>query len=246
MSSIIRVNAERHLRNIARSVGLDIHRYRKNDSQEGRLATMLATHSVNLVLDVGANAGQFAQTLRRSGYAGQIVSFEPLSTAYMELQQASRKDRMWEIAPRAAIGDRDGDIDIHISGNSVSSSVLGMIDLHASAAPSSKYVGVERAPLRRLDAIARDYLSADAISFLKIDTQGYEDRVLDGAAGLLDRIVGIQVELSFLPLYEGQKLFDALLDRIRAMGFSIWAIWPGFYDSRSGRLLQVDAVLFRN
>lgn len=207
---------------------------------------MLAKHGVNVVLDVGANTGQFAQSLRAAGYRRKLVSFEPLSSAHSSLAKTSKSDPHWEIAPRVAIGGHDGEIDIHISGNSVSSSILEMLDSHSSAAYGSAYTDSERVSLATLDSVARNYLTAEAVPFLKIDTQGYEDRVLDGAKELLDRVSGLQVELSFVPLYEGQQLFDALVERLRALGFSIWAIWPGFCDPHSGRMLQVDVTFFRD
>lgn len=234
------------LRRAANSIGIDIHRHRPETSEAGRLATMLSYHAVDLVLDVGANTGQFARSLRGAGYKGPIVSFEPLSTAHAQLFRASRDDALWEVAPRAAIGDHEGEVEMHVSGNSVSSSALAMLDTHAEAAPSSVYVGKERVRLTCLDTIARAYLQADRVPFIKIDTQGYEDRVLDGATELLTLSKGLQLELSFLPLYEGQRLFDEMMGRLRALGFSIWAISPGFCDPISGRILQVDATLFRD
>lgn len=94
--------------------------------------------------------------------------------------------------------------------------------------------------------MSRGYLEPGTVPFLKIDTQGYEVRVLDGATALLNVIIGLQLELSFVPLYEGHKLYDALADRLRALGFSIWGIWPGIHEPNSGRMLQVDVVFFRN
>jgi FkbM family methyltransferase len=240
------MGVEGRIRRVANRFGIDIHRHRPEVSKQGRLSTMLASHGIDLVLDVGANIGQFAQSLREAGYRGRLVSFEPLSIAHAQLLRVSRRDTEWEIAPRAAIGDREGEIDIHIAGNSVSSSALGMLDSHTKAAPDSIYVGSERVRLSRLDTLAHDYVHPKAIPFLKIDAQGYEDRVLDGATELLSRIRGLQLELSFVPLYAGQQLFDALSEPLRSLGFSIWAIWPGFCDPRSGRMLQVDAIFFRD
>lgn len=236
---------EHLIRRGVNSVGLDLHRYKLENSHIGRLVTMLARNKINLVFDVGANIGQFAQSLRRAGYTGHIVSFEPLSSAHSILFRASRKDSLWKIAPRVAIGEGDGEIDIHISANSVSSSALPMLDDHVKAELNSAYVGVERARLARLDTLTRDYLWPEAISFLKIDTQGYEDRVLNGASEFLPRVRGVQLELSLVPLYEGQKLFDFLFEHLVSLGFSIWAIWPGFCDPHTGRMLQVDATFFR-
>lgn len=237
---------ERLIRKTANRIGIDIRRHRSQTPESVRLAAMLASHGVDLVFDIGANIGQFSQSLRAAGYKGQLVSFEPLSIAHAQLLRVSQGDVQWEIAPQVAVGAREGEIDIHVSGNSVSSSALEMLDSHSKAAPGSAYVGSERVRLSRLDTLALDYMRPNTVPFIKIDTQGYEDQVLAGATNLLDRVSGLQLELSFVPLYEGQQLFDALVERLRALGFSIWAIWPGLCDPRSGRMLQVDAIFFRN
>lgn len=235
---------ESAIRRTARRLGFDIRRYRPERSEAGRLARMLAVHDVDVVFDVGANVGQFASALRSAGYQQRLVSIEPLAAAWRQLEQASSGDAMWE-ALRCAVGAQDGEIELHIAANSVSSSPLAMLDTHAVAAPESIFVGTERVPLARLDTLARPFVSAGSVPFIKIDTQGYEDRVLDGATEVLSRAAGIQLELSLVPLYEGQQLFRALLDRLEATGFELWGIWPGFCDPGSGRMLQVDAILFR-
>jgi FkbM family methyltransferase len=228
-----------------RRLGFELRRYRPESSEDARFMAMLSAHRVDLVLDVGANTGQFGQLLRTAGYGGRIVSFEPLSAARRQLVVESRNDPLWKVAPQVAIGSEDGEIELHIAGNSVSSSVLPMLKTHARAAPDSVYVGSERVPLRRLDAAASGYLRPDDNLFLKIDTQGYEDRVLQGAPGLLRRAVGLQLELSFVPLYEGQRLHDDMVAKLRVSGFELWNITPAFVDPRNGRLLQVDATFFR-
>lgn len=234
------------IRQTANRFGIDIHRHHPEASDMGRLALMLAYREIDLVLDVGANTGQFAKSLREAGYTRRLVSFEPLSSAYAQLLHASRNDAQWEIAPRTAIGDHEGGIVMHIAGNSVSSSILRMLDSHTSAAPDSAYTGTEHAPLSRLDTAAKNYIKSGMAPFLKIDTQGYEDRVLDGASELLNRARGLQLELSFVSLYEGQKLFDELVERLRKLGFTIWAIRPGISDPLTGRMLQVDVTFFRD
>ena len=228
-----------------RRLGFDLRRYRPSTSDVSQSMTMLSSHGVNLIFDVGANVGQTGRWLREAGYRGRIVSFEPLSSAYQQLLKASRKDALWTVAPRAAIGSEDGEIEIHVAGNLASSSILDMAAEHALAAPESRYIGKERVPLRRLDSLARDYLARDSVLFIKIDTQGYEDRVLEGAAGVLDQCSGLQLELSLVSLYEGQRLFDEMVERLRMGGFELWAMWPCFAHPQSGRLLQVDATFFR-
>jgi hypothetical protein len=80
---------------------------------------------------------------------------------------------------------------------------------------------------------------------LKIDTQGYEMAVLRGAEKMLPRLAGVQLELSLAPLYEGQTLYLELIDWLRARGFDLWSVIPGFVDPSSGRMLQFDGVFFR-
>ena len=226
--------------------GIDLHRYRPERSESARLSAMLTHHHVRTVLDVGANEGQFARSLRTAKFAGRIVSFEPLSNAHARLLSASAGNGLWTVAPRSAIGDTDGEAEIHIAGNSVSSSLLDMHNRHLTAAADSGYTGAEKVRLARLDTIRAEIPAIASPLFLKIDTQGYEDKVLDGAPDVLRDSVGLQLEMSFVTLYQGQQLFDALLDRVRSAGFSIWAIWPGVCDQTTGRMLQVDVVLFRD
>ena len=227
------------------SLGLELKRYKPSHSEEARFLAMLSAHRVNLVFDVGANTGQFGKRLRDSGYRGRIVSFEPLSREWNQLANTSRGDSRWEIAPRGAIGREDGEIEIHVAGNSASSSVLNMLESHRSASPESAYIGTERTELRRLDSIGSSYLTPDSILLIKVDTQGFESEVLKGAPETLKMAVGLNLEMSFLPLYEGQPLFEEMFAEIRGLGFEAWDFKPAFVDYQTGRLLQADVTFFR-
>lgn len=228
-----------------RRLGYDMYRFDPAVFPQAQQAKLLQATGIDLVLDVGANAGQFASRLREVGYRGRIVSFEPLRAARQRLLDASSGDAQWVVADRAALGDRAHEVDVNVSEDSANSSILEMLAAQLPGAPGSRYVAKERVPMRRLDEIAAPYLAPDSVTLLKIDTQGFEDRVLDGAADILPRIAGIHLELSLVPLYAGQKLFPEMLARLRDLGFEVWALWPAFVDAKSGRLLQVDATLFR-
>jgi len=235
----------RFVKSAIRGLGYDLRRFQPAGSDDAQLRTMLQSHGINLVLDVGANIGQFGKMLRELGYRGRIVSFEPLSAEREQLLKASKNDPLWEVAPQAAVGGENGEIEIHVAANSSSSSALNMLDAHASAAPQSRYIGSERVRMHRLDSLAPGYLRQDSVFFLKIDTQGYEDRVLKGAEETLARTTGLQLELSLVPLYEGQRLFDELIEHVKAAGFELWSLSPVLFDPKTGRLLQVDATFFR-
>lgn len=233
------------LKRVINSTGFDLRRLSPSSNPAFQLLKALYRFDVDMVLDVGANVGQFASELRSIGYKGNLVSFEPLSAAHMALSKAARSDPKWHVHPRGAIGDHDGEIEINIAGNSVSSSVLHMTELHSSAAEGSGYVGVESVPLRRLDSVAPEYLAKCHRPFLKIDTQGFEWQVLDGARETLPRMQGVLCELSLVPLYEGGCLWMDMIRRLAAEGFTLWSIQKGFTDPRDGRTLQVDATFFR-
>lgn len=233
------------VRRAANYFGIDIHRYHPERIEPLRVVSMLRHHRIDVVLDVGANVGQFATSLRVRGFQGKIISFEPLQKAYEELVRASKGDQSWVAVPRTAIGDHDGEVEINIAANSESSSILSMLGSHERAAPESRYVGSETAPICRLDSIAGDYLSEGSRILLKIDTQGYEGKVLDGAANLLRRVVGVQLELSLVPLYAGQELMPAMVERMRRNGFDLWSLSPSFVDPSNGRILQFDGLFFR-
>jgi len=205
---------------------------------------LLKSYNIDLVLDVGANIGQTANFFLRSDYKGKLVSFEPLSSAYERLKKMSKNNPNWEIAEKCAIGDRDGEIEINISNNSQSSSVLPMLKNHIEAVPDSFYVGTEKVKLFRLDTIAPQYTRNSHAVFLKIDVQGFEENVLDGCSEIMPKIKGIQIELSFIPLYEGQKLFIDLFEKIQKMGFDLYKLLPVVLD-RKGRILQADCIFFR-
>ena len=231
------------VKQIVRKCGLEVHRYRT--SSAAKLQKILLYHKIDLVLDIGANIGQYARELRSGGYKGRIVSFEPLSSAHRELMRTSRQDDAWTIAPQVAIGDEDGEITINISSNSYSSSVLDILDLHVDNEPSAAVVSREKVKMSRLDTIVGPYINESKSIFLKIDTQGFEAQVLDGAAQSLAAIRGLQIELSLVPLYKGQTLFLEMIEKIQKAGFELYGLVPGFTDINSGRLLQADGIFIK-
>jgi FkbM family methyltransferase len=233
------------IRKIARSVGIDITRYRPSNSAAAQLVKALEVAGINVVFDIGANEGQFSREIREYGYTGKIYSFEPLSSARKKLLTLASVDLNWKVHDQSAIGDQDGEIKIHIAGNSVSSSVLPMLESHSSASLGSAYIDSERVPIARLDLVAKHYVTLESNLFIKIDTQGFEWQVLDGAGETLQQARGVLCELSLVPLYDGQRLWRDIVDRLDAEGFMLWALQKGFTDPRTGQSLQMDGIFLR-
>ena len=120
-----------------------------------------------------------------------------------------------------------------------------MLEAHTKAALGSAYVNKEKVRISRLDSIVPNYTGGKENILLKIDTQGFEWQVLDGAEETLSKCQGVLCELSLVPLYEGQRLWLEVIERLNSMGFTLWTIQSGFIDSQNGRTLQVDAMFFR-
>jgi FkbM family methyltransferase len=233
------------VRNCIRLTGWDLTRIDPRPSEAAHLVRQLHAHRIEVVFDVGANTGQFAEKLRDAGFPGRIVSFEPSTGAYSTLIKRAQRDARWIIAPRMALGDHSGTISLNLAGNSVSSSVLPMLPSHGKAAPESRYVGTETVDLRTLDGVNTEFATDSERVFLKLDVQGFESKVLQGAEQFLRRVSGIQIELSLVPLYDGERLFHPMLHDLEEHGYDLWSVVPGFVDPETSRLLQVDAIFFR-
>ena len=202
------------------------------------LQRFLRDERIDTVLDVGANAGQFAAKLRRLGFKGRILSFEPDPRAFSQLSARHGKDPRWQDLPYA-LGDAAGSIDFHLTHNSVLSSILS--PLHAGNVAESVKVQV-----RRLDEVFDELLGADAQGriLLKTDTQGYDLAVLRGAAGCLSRVRGILCEISVVPIYEGSPGIEQSLQAYRAAGFALLDLTL-INRTPDGRVLEYDGLFRR-
>jgi FkbM family methyltransferase len=233
------------IKRLARHLGIDLRAYRPARSEAARLARFLACHQIDTVLDVGANSGQYARYLRSIGYRGRIICFEPLSVAHAALTRWADKDPGTTVAPRQALGYGTGLIAINVSANSESSSILSVSETHLQSEPGARSVAVETVQLGRLDTVALGYMSEAKRVFLKIDVQGYELSVLRGAADILPRICGLQLELSLYPLYVGEPLYREVIDAVESLGYTLHDLNPCFSDNATGRTYQLDGIFFR-
>jgi FkbM family methyltransferase len=183
--------------------------------------------------------------MRSAGYNDNIISFEPVKVAYDQLAEKAVHDKKWE-TKNIALGNNDGSSIINVSQNLVSSSIAEMSSLHVDSAPDSLYVRKEEIKIHKLDTIFFDIAEKQDKIMLKIDTQGFEKNVIDGAEKSLPLISGLQLEMSLVPLYNNELLFPELLRYLNDRGFSLYALENGFSNPDSGQLLQVDGIFFRN
>ena len=226
--------------------GFELSRYPRKATLPRRdfhFLQLLKKFEIDLVLDVGAANDGYADWLRTLGYNKRIISFEPLQVSFDKLAVKTDGDELWN-AVHVALGEKDESALIHVAGNLDSSSILPMLSAHELAAPHTVVTHHETIKKIKLDNFEHPWLLNSKSLFLKMDVQGYEKQVLEGATHLLDKIEGIQLEMSMIPLYEGQLLFVDMMSFVKSIGFEIYYIRPGFTD-KEGRMLQCDGIFFK-
>ena len=234
-----------HVRSLLRRLtGFDVIRYVPESSYYARRIALFRYYGIDLVIDVGANVGQFGKELRALGYKTRIVSFEPIHGAYRLLQACANKDGRWETFP-FALGDFCGSTSINISADSASSSLLVILPALTLPAPEAAYVGMEIVEVRTLDSLFAQLHPNKHRIYLKIDTQGYESSVLKGALISLQEIDTVQLEMSLVPLYRNEETFFKMCAQMTRLGYEMIALDPGFTDPKTGRQLQTNGVFHR-
>lgn len=208
------------------------------------LAHYLKQFKIDCVLDVGANIGQYGSELRTMGYRGRIESFEPMDAAFSKLSNAAKADSKWT-THNYALGNEDTDAEINVSANGPSSSFLQLSDNVKDAAVDLDYVGSEAVQIKRLDSVFSETVGSSDNVFLKIDTQGFERNVIEGASASLAGIKGVQMEVALVAHYEGEALIEEMLRVMREQGFDPWWIYHGFRNNKTFQMIQVDVFFVR-
>lgn len=233
-----------------KATGLHVRlkRFTPSASEDLRNAMLFKHMGITHVIDIGANTGQFAESLYDFGFQGKVISFEPVSSAYRALQKRAAAYPGWQVAERCAIGSTDGEIEINISDDTVFSSILEIKDSYVSHNKKSRIIGREKTPVHRLDSIIGQYIrEPEARIMLKIDTQGYEKEVLDGAPETLKKAIGLKIEIPLYAIYEHTRFaFYDILALTRAEGFQPYSFHVEGVDLNTGRVNTIDGVFFRD
>jgi FkbM family methyltransferase len=232
-----------------RKLGVELQPYVKDipvqpREEDFRRVRLLDGAGVDLVLDVGANVGEYALRTRHAGFRGRIVSFEPRRDASAELSARAASDPLWECR-RHGLGAAVAESEIHVSRNSYSSSLLELEDRHAVSAPDSAYVGSETVSILPLDEIWEEVAGDAQRPHLKLDVQGFELEALRGAKRSLPKLAGVEAELSLVPLYAGAPLYREVIDHLEDAGFRLVGLEPEFFDPETLELLQANGIFTR-
>jgi FkbM family methyltransferase len=241
--------AERTLRGFLRSRGFDIVRYPPRLSFEWDLMMLFEQLGINCVLDVGANHGQYALSLRKWGYRGDIVSFEPLPEVFESLRNAMAGDTRWRGYPWA-LGEADEEMEINVAaGDAQASSFLPFKRDGADRwGDAHRVARTLRVPMRRLDAVFSEvtrHLTSPRI-YLKLDTQGFDLRVVAGAGARLREVMALQAELAVHQFYEGMVSLGDALNRFQDLGYAITGMYPLSREFDNLRVIEFDCMMVRS
>lgn len=230
-------------KSLARLFGYELINRRRCPTLDAHLGQILQRRRIDLVIDAGANTGQFAAALRKQGYRGLILSFEPVAATFRKLQSNARRDKRWQVF-QLALSDRAETLSINTFGASDLSSVLPLNatgeDLYRAAGSGRP----ETIEADTLDNVLRAQASSAASVLLKMDTQGFDLKVFRGAAETLKHVEVVVSELSFQPIYVGMPGYREMLSEYEAAGFAV----SGFHPvSRRPDLtaIEMDCVLVR-
>jgi FkbM family methyltransferase len=204
------------------------------------LAGVLRSLNVNCVLDVGANRGQFAIGLRRIGFRGHIVSFEPIAGDFAALSQVFRNDPFWK-GYNLALGAEPGKLPFHIAVESTA-----MSSFHAPLNDDWRLL-TELVDMVRLDSIFDrivDGIGSPRV-FLKMDTQGYDLEVFKGADGCLDDILGLQSEVSAHAIYENMPHYLDAIQHYEKSGYRLMGLTEVFREPQRGEIMEMNCVMAR-
>jgi FkbM family methyltransferase len=200
---------------------------------------------INCVLDVGANVGQYAQRLRRRGYAGRIVSFEPVPGIAAKLRDAARNDPDWRVI-ECALGDADEEAEIHVRPGAMSS-LLPSSEFGKNWNDRLRMSEAQKISVRRLDGLFDEAVDGidDPRVYLKLDTQGYDMQAFAGAGDRLKEIAGMQSEVAVVPIYDNMPRLPEQIAAYESAGFEITGMYPVNRHRASLRVIEFDVTMVR-
>ena len=222
------------------ALGIEIKRSR-GERQKREL--WLKSLGIRSVIDVGANMGQFATFISSILPDATIHSFEPLPDCVAQLKLLAEQGCRLRVYPYAC-GASHSAATFHQSVFSASSSLLPMAKRHKELFPFTEGGNTLRVEVRCLDELLRHEEVASPL-LVKLDVQGFEDRVIRGGRETLSRAIAVLTEVNLEPLYEHQSDFDLTYKSLVECGFEFRGMWEHTLDENTGCPVFGDALFTR-
>jgi FkbM family methyltransferase len=229
-------------RRIADGVGrlLGVQIVRKDEvfrlAQRSALERTMQQLGFDCVFDVGGNEGQFAHAVRAAGFQGPIISFEPIPVLAASLRKQALRDPFWFVE-EIALHDAERSAEFHIAAEKSCSTLLTPLDTPSPYHRITETIGVTTATLDGFFDRYRERLGFKR-PFLKIDAEGVDVAIAKGAGTRLREFVGVQSELLFDRLWQGQDDCCAIVQFYRDSGFT-----PACFVSTGYGAKWVDCIM---
>lgn len=200
---------------------------------------------IRTVFDIGANIGQFVKQIHNILPEANIYSFEPIKDCFEQLQKTMGSTMNFRVF-NCALGDKVNEPVIYKNEFSPASSLFEMTELCKEAFPHTAQSTKEKVSIKRLDDAVREFnLELKENILIKIDVQGYEDKVIAGGRSVISRAKVIIAEVSFWELYKNQKLFNDIYQLLTGLGFKYKGNIEQIMNPIDGRPLQADAIFLK-
>jgi FkbM family methyltransferase len=233
---------------IAKVLGYDLVRRKTSHLNfEDHLFQVFQKYKIDVVIDVGANIGQFAEKIRDKGYRGYILSFEPAVEAYLTLKEKAGNDPRWKIF-NFALGEEEGKLKINITKSTDFSSFYTPNNFCKEIFPeASEIINTYEVDVKRLDQVMTDIVKdiPGKSFFLKTDTQGFDINVFKGAKNFIKSVKGLTSEVSMKSIYDHAPHFIESLELYQKEGFLLTGLFPVFRDKNTFIVFEFDAVMVR-
>lgn len=200
-----------------------------------------------VVFDVGAHVGQTMAQFRQQFPLAEIYCFEPYKIAFETLEANAGHDPRIKVYD-CALGEEDGWALLFLHQHGQWNSLLqDSKEMHQFVPREAmRPTGTEQVEVCKLDTFCRKN-NIEQIDLLKVDAQGYELKVLNGASNLLrsKAICSAHVEVNFASYYEGQCSFEEVYAKLRSYGYKLVGLYcPADWCRASDMSLMWGDALF--
>jgi FkbM family methyltransferase len=233
------------LKKLANMLGYELVKIKKGGSINSHLKKLIDLYQIDLIIDVGANKGQFGQLIRKLGYKGDILSFEPVLSSFELLKDRSKNDPKWEVF-QLGLGDKKEQREINTFNSSDFSSLLTPSVKGKELFDKIRVGSTELIEIDTLDNILTDLkISRTRKIFLKMDTQGYDMHVFSGAKNSIDGIVVLLSEISITQIYDGMTNYHNALMEFERNDYAVSALFPVSHNENDLSVIELDCVMIK-
>lgn len=229
---------------IAQFFGYEIFNFKKHASLNSHLLNLIKFYDIDVIIDIGANEGQFAKRMRQNGFKGRILSFEPVQKTFDKLKLAANSDNNWQVH-KLALGDKKQTAVINVSASSDLSSMLQPNDFGVSKYPKIESSYQEEIEVDLLDSFVKSNSISGNNILLKMDTQGYDLNVFRGGVNVLANVRCILSEISLIPIYDGMPSYKDVLTEYENYNFAVSGFYPVSRNKSNLAVIEMDCVLVK-